>query len=386
MHPLTPGGDGPTQQVADGSVAFVQQVPGFGLAELAATAIDDRVTVTEHSFTNGFVAVSWDLEGTITSIIDVRAGRQLLPAGKTVTLEMAADHPIEYDAWDLEEWTRASGVTVGGVESCEVVDAGPLLARLRVRRVFGNSTLVHDLVVRAGSARIDLTFDIDWHESEHLLTLMVPLDVHARQAACDIQFGHVLRPTHPSSSWDAAKFEVCAHRYVDISEPAFGVAVLNDGRYGHGVQAGGISVSLLRAAKFPDPLQDQGRHAVTIGILPHGSGLHEVIREAEALNTPLRVVAGGHAESVSQPIVIVEHPGVEVSAVKLADDGSGDLIVRLAEVCGDRVHVPVRPRGGITAAFVCNLLEEEQSAVDVADGFVNLDLRPFELVTLRLRA
>ncbi|MBI4882657.1 MAG: alpha-mannosidase, partial [Actinobacteria bacterium] len=203
---------------------------------------------------------------------------------------------------------------------------------------------------------------------------------------CDIQFGHVMRPTHTSNSWDAAKFEVCAHRYVDISEPAFGVAVINDGRYGHGVQDGGISVSLLRAAKFPDPLQDQGRHSVTIGILPHGPGLHDVIREAELLNTPLRFVAGGDAESVSRPVVSVEHAGVEVSAVKLADDGTGDLIVRVAEVCGDRVHVPVRPRGGITAAFLCDLLEEEQRAVDVADGFVNLPLRPFELVTLRLRS
>ncbi|MBI4884861.1 MAG: alpha-mannosidase, partial [Actinobacteria bacterium] len=229
-HMTAPGGEGSTQLLADGSVAFVQQAPGFGLAQVSATAIEDRVAVTEHSFTNGLVAVSWDLQGTITSIIDVRASRQLLPVGRSVSLDLAADHPIEYDAWDLEQWTRASGVEVGGVESCEIVDAGPLLARLRVRRAFGNSTLDTDLVVRAGSARIDLTFGIDWHESEQLLSLMVPLDVHAREAACDIQFGHVMRPTHTSNSWDAAKFEVCAHRYVDISEPAFGVAVINDGR------------------------------------------------------------------------------------------------------------------------------------------------------------
>ena len=121
---------------------------------------------------------------------------------------------------------------------------------------------------------------------------MVPIDVHAREAACDIQFGHVMRPTHASTSWDAAKFEVCAHRYVDLSEPSFGVAVLNDGRYGHGVQDGGIRVSLLRAAKYPDPVQDHGRHRVTVSVMPHGPGLHEVLRQAEALNLPLRVGAG----------------------------------------------------------------------------------------------
>ena len=116
-----------------------------------------------------------------------------------------------------------------------------------------------------------------------------------RDRACDIQFGHVMRPTHASTSWDAAKFEVCAHRYVDLSEPGFGVAVLNDGRYGHGVQDGGVRVSLLRAAKYPDPVQDHGRHRVTVGVLAHGAGLHDVLREAEALNTPLRMVAAGDA-------------------------------------------------------------------------------------------
>ena len=153
--------------------------------------------------------------------------------------------------------------------------------------------------MRANSARLDIAFDIDWHEDEKLLSLVVPIDVHTREATCDIQFGHVKRPTHASSSWDAAKFEVCAHRFVDLSEPSFGVAVLNDGRYGHGVQEGGVSVSLLRAAKYPDPDADHGRHAVTISVLPHGPGLHDVLHEAEALNVPLRLVAGRATDDTS---------------------------------------------------------------------------------------
>ncbi len=372
--------------VGSGDSAFVASVPGFGIAPVVSNEIDDRISVTERSFTNKSIAVSWNLEGTITSIIDVRSSRELLPTGRSVTLELASDHPIEYDAWDLEDWTRFLGAPVGGFESCEIIDHGPLVATLRVRRKFGDSRIENDLTVRAGSARVDLAFDIDWHEEEKLLSLMLPLDVHAREAACDIQFGHVMRPTHASNSWDAAKFEVCAHRFVDVSEPGFGVAMLNDGRYGHGVQDGGIRVSLLRAARFPDPVQDRGRHQVTISILPHGRGLHDVLREADALNTPLRLVPAGTAASLPTPVVSVEHPGVDVSAVKRADDGSGDLIVRLAEVCGDRVQVPIRPSGRIIAAHTCNLLEEPQRALDVADGFVNLTMRPFELVTLRLCA
>ena len=383
--PVAPGGDGPTQLLHDGTVAARIAVPGFGIAAHVATPCDDHIAVTERSFTNASLAVSWDLDGTVTSIIDVKAGRELLPAGRKVTIELAPDHPVEYDAWDVERWTRGLGSPLAEALSVEIIDAGPLVATLRARREFGRSTLVTDMTMRAGSARLDLSFEIDWHEDEKLLSLMVPLDVHTREAACDIQFGHVMRPTHASNPWDAAKFEVCAHRYVDISEPGFGVAVLNDGRYGHGVQDGGISVSLLRAAKYPDPVQDHGQHRVTIAIMPHGPGLHDVLREADALNTPLRLVPAGNADEIAPPVVSIDHPGVQVSAVKRADDGSGDLIVRLAEVCGARTTVAVRTPARMTDADLCNLLEEPHTALDIADGFVNLTLRPFQLATLRVR-
>ncbi|MDO8388849.1 MAG: glycoside hydrolase family 38 C-terminal domain-containing protein [Actinomycetota bacterium] len=380
-----PAGDGLVQLLHDGTHAFLAYVPALGTAPIVAQPLDDVVTVTEHSFANGHLAVNWDLDGTITSIMDVRAARELLPVGKKLSLELAPDHPIEYDAWDVEEWTLSLGAEVGGVQSVAIIDDGPLVATLRVLREFGRSTVQQDITLRAGSPRLDISFDIDWFEDEKLLSLMVPLDVHARDAACDIQFGHVMRPTHASTSWDAAKFEVCAHRYVDVSEPGFGVAVLNDGRYGHGVQDGGIRVSLLRAAKFPSPVQDHGSHQVRLAILPHGPGLHDVLREAEALNAPLREVLPGEADVAAPPVVRLDHPGVQVSAVKRADDGSGDLIVRLYEACGARTSCTVAMRTRISEAASCNLLEEPQHAFEVGDGIVALTLRPFELVTLRLK-
>ena len=246
-------GDGPRQVLADGRTAVLVAVPGLGLAPLAAAPCADRVVATERSFTNGRLAVSWDLDGTIVSIIDLVAGREVLPADGAVRFEIAPDHPVEYDAWDTEAWTAALGTPIGGVESVTVVDAGPLVATLRVVRRFGRSSITSETTLRAGSARLDLALDIDWQEDERLLSLAIPIDVRAREAACDIQFGHVLRPTHPSSPWDAAKFEVCAHRYVDVAEPSWGVAVLNDGRYGHGLFGGGVRVSLLKAARVPGP-------------------------------------------------------------------------------------------------------------------------------------
>ena len=369
--------------VVDGTPSMVE-APGSGIGAFVTADHDNRVVVTEHSMKNGLIAVSWNLDGEITSIIDFAYGRQVLPAGRRITLELAPDHPVEYDAWDLESWTRFLGSPIASATSIEFAVSHPLMAQLVVRRKFGESELSQKYTMRAGSARLDITFHIDWQENEKLLSLMIPLDVHTRDAICDIQFGRVNRPTHASNSWDAAKFEVCAHRYVDFSEPSFGVAVLNDGRYGHGVQDGGVRVSLLRAPKYPDPDADHGRHTVTISVLPHGAGLYEVLHEAEALNIPLRVVTG-RATMAPDPVVSVDHRGVQISSVKQANDASGDLIVRLYEACGDRTTLTVRTPHPIGSASRCNLLEEPQEGIECSDGIVALVVRPFELATLRLR-
>ena len=264
-----------------------------------------------------------------------------------------------------------------------VVDSGPLVGTVTVDRSFGDSTASVTYSLRAGSPRLDIHIDIDWHEHEHLLSMAFPLDVRADMATCDVQFGSVRRPTHPTTSWDAAKFEVCAHRYVDIAEPGFGVAILNNGRYGHGVFDGQVRVSLLRAARYPDPDADQGRHTVDLAVYPHGSGLADVVREAEHFNTPVRAVIGS-ATAAPPPVVSLTGAGVEIDAVKLADDGEGDLVVRLHEACGDRRHVMLRADRRILAASRCNLLEEPFAGLEVGDGIAVLTVRPFELVTLRL--
>jgi alpha-mannosidase len=267
-----------------------------------------------------------------------------------------------------------------------------------VKRTFGPSSSVVTYELRAESQQLLVHVELDWHHDEHLLSMAFPLDVHSTSASCDVQFGVVERPTHPSSPWDAAKFEVCAHRYVDFSEPDFGVAVLNTGRYGYSLFDGAIRVSLARAAKYPDPDADRGDHEVTFAVLPHGPGLASVRAAASLLNAPIRIVRpttkmNDDRESARRetPLIAVTGPngehgdGVEIDAVKLADDGSGDLIVRLHEGCGNRVRISVRSRHRVSAAWRCNLLEEPESGEEVGDGIVTLTLRPFQLVTLRMR-
>jgi alpha-mannosidase len=373
------------------------QVPGSGTAPVTPLEPTHPVTTGERSMGNGRVRVAWDAEGTITSIVDLERDREVLVAGDTVHFQLAPDQPVEFDAWDLEAWTRSLGTPLDGPTEVTWLEHGPLRARLRVTRPFGNgSRVTTEVTLRADSARVDLNMDIAWHESERLLSLVIPADVRTETATCDIQFGNVRRPTHASSPWDAAKFEVCAHRYVDVAEPSFGVGVLNDGRFGHSVFDGKVSVSLLRAARYPDPDADHGHHRVTVSILPHGAGLHEVLAEAAALNMPLRVVEGAHGNAASKavPFVSIDHPGVELSCVKRADrvggDNGSDLIVRLWESCGDRSVVTVRTRDTLRHAERCNALEEPlenpDDDLEMADGTVTVRLNPFELVTLRLRA
>ena len=380
-------GHAATQPLADGRAAALVAVDGFAVAPLATVETADRVVVTDSSLRNRHLAVRWDPDGTLSSIIDSVRGRELVRQGAAAAVvELAVDHPVEYDAWDVEAWTRAAGVDVGGLVSIDVLDEGPLLGRVSVRRVVGDSTI--DVVYRlaAESPRLDIEIDIDWHHDEHLLSIAFPLEVHADTAACDVQFGTVQRPTHRSTSWDAAKFEVCAHRFVAVSEPSFGVAVLNDGRYGHGLFDGAIRVSLARAPKYPDPTADRGHHRVTLALLPFGGDLAEVSAQAELLNRPLRLVPAGAAgsDAAARSFVEVLGAGVDVDAVKLADDGSGDVVVRLHEACGDRVAVTVRAASRIASATRCFLDETSTTALETSDGVVAFTLSPFELVTVRL--
>lgn len=387
-HVVNAAGVDRDEVIEIGDVPTRVVVAGNAIEPVGDHPADDHVVVTERSMANRHLAVRWDDGGNITSIIDVERARELLPdAALAAVLELAPDHPVRYDAWDLESWTPALASQLLEADSVEFLADGPLLARVRVRRTFGPSAAFVTYTLRAGSPRLDIGVTLNWQHDEHLLSMAFPLDVRADTAACDIQFGHVRRPTHASSSWDAAKFEVCAHRYVDVAEPDFGVAILNDGRYGHGVFDGRVRVSLARAANYPDPNADRGRHAVNLAVFPHGPGLAAVVAEAERFNMPLRVISGSAAQAPA-PIVSAVGDGVEIDAIKLADEPLSapdrDLIVRLHESVGNRTHVSVRCDRRIVAASRCNLLEEPESGLEVGDGICAFTIAPFEIATLRL--
>jgi alpha-mannosidase len=381
-----------------------------GLAGADAAAADSAasagtVTVTNTAagivLDNGLVAVTVDADGLFCSIRDVIAHRELVPVGSRGNLlQLHRDTPTQWDAWDIDEHYKRNTVDLTAAESVEVVLDTPERAVVRVARAFGASSVSQTITLRAGSPAVDLHLDVDWHERQKLLKLAFPFDINADRAASEIQFGHVFRSTHTNTSWDAARFETVAHRWVHVGEPGYGVAVANDSTYGYdigrspdgaGRPATTVRLSLLRAAVFPDPAADQGRHELRMSLRP-GSGIPQAVAEGYRLNLPLRTVTVV-ADPLIEPLLRVDNPAVVVEAVKLAEDRSGDLIVRLYEAHGDRSTARLIRHFEATEVVETDLLERPltEPRVELAAGAplpveshaLTLTLRPFEIVTLR---
>ncbi|MFH9352786.1 alpha-mannosidase [Kitasatospora sp. NPDC017646] len=353
----------------------------------------------EGGFTlrNGLLEVTVDADGLIGSVVEVSSGRETVaPGSRANLLQLHPDFPNMWDAWDVDQFYRNTVTDLTGVDSL-TASVSDDRASVRVARSFGSSTVVQTLTLRAGEQRLDIDTEVDWHETEKFLKAAFPLDVHTERYAAETQFGHLYRPTHTNTSWDAAKFEACNHRFVHLDEPGWGVALVTASTYGHDVTRtvrpadGGttttVRFSLLRAPRFPDPKTDQGLHRFRHALVP-GAAIADAVREGYRIGLPERRVTGS-AERVA-PLVELDNDALVVSAVKLADDRSGDLVVRVYEAGGGRARGRLTASFPLAGAVPCDLLERPwdgtRGEVTVEDGAVRLALRPFELVTLRLSA
>jgi alpha-mannosidase len=323
------------------------------------------------------------------------ADREVLaPGGRGNLPQLHPDHPAQFDAWNIDRSYLRQRTDLTSASSIDVVSSGPLLAEVRVSRRFGDSTITQAYRLAAGARRLDLVTEADWRESEKVLKIAFPLDVHADRSTAEIQFGHIHRPVHTNTSWDQARFEIYAHRWIHVAEPGYGVAVANAATYGHDVSRqtrdidGGttttVRLTLLRAPHSPDPRTDVDLHRFTYALVP-GVDVGGAADAGYALNLPLRVAQVG-----VPPVLRVANRAVRVEAVKLADDRSGDVIVRLYESQGGRAAATIRPGFPVAAAAEVDLLERDlgpdMRRVDLVfeEGELRLALRPFQVVTLRL--
>ncbi|TFB73288.1 alpha-mannosidase [Cryobacterium glaciale] len=349
---------------------------------------------------NRHVRVTIATDGLFSSVYDRHAAREVVPRGvRANLLTLHRDTPTQWDAWDLDTPHARLFEALTDAESVEKIDGLSVgQVGVRITRRFGSSSVIEDVILAGESSAIDLAFDIDWHERQKLLRLNFALDVTAGRAASEIQFGHIFRATHANTSWDAARSETVAHRWVHVGEPGFGVAVANDSTYGHAISrtvfaASGapcvgttIALSLLRAPVYPDPNADQGGHSLRV-TLRVGASIPDAVYEGYRLNLPLRTVAGVGAAHI-EPLFTVDNPALVIEAVKLAEDDSGDVILRVYEAHGTRALARVIRSFEAAPAYETDLLERRVAPVAVIatdDAAVTLELRPFQLLTLRYR-
>lgn len=389
---------------AQGAPVGIVAVPGSGFAPLQTVEPQHPVTARQDAgrvvIDNGLVRVVIDDRGLLTSIVDLAAERELVPAGRAANLlQLHQDLPNAWDAWDIDAHYRHTVTDLDTVAAIELVEEGPLRALVRVTREFGTSRLVQTIAVHADDVRVHLGVELDWNEREKLLKASLPFVVHAQYHSAEIQYGHVRRATHTNTSWDDARFEVMAHRWVHVEEPGYGIGVTNAGTYGHDITrtvgADGaveteVRLSLVRAANSPDPQQDAGAHVFAYAVHP-GAAIADVVDSGYAQNIPLRVPAEPVETVQAQSLVTSSDPGVRIEAVKLADDRSGDVIVRVYEALGRRATTQLSfgfPFAGVAEVDLSErpLTEDMPRArsFDTDGQTLALGLRPFQVVTLRL--
>lgn len=342
--------------------------------------------MTPTSLENTRLRVELDAKGRIVSLFDKQSGRETIETGQTANALFAhQDIPIDFDAWDIDASFEDKVWPVDSLVSSEVVENGPYRAAIRLEWRYENSTIVQIVALERGSARLDIDCMVDWHEHHTLLKAAFPLAVRTDSVAAEIQFGHVIRPTHRNTTWDVARFETSMQRWVDMSESGFGVALINDCKYGYDANGNVVRLTLVKSPVFPWPDADQGIHRFRYAVFVHDGDRGAVHDEAETFNLPLQLIEGAAAGPSPATISLFEilGDGVTVEAVKKAEDGNS-LVVRLCETRGRRQAVTLD--FGATGRKVreANLLEltgEEQADSTHALKFT---FAPFEIRTLLL--
>ena len=373
------------QHTKQGACAYV-----CGLAPMSATPMTFvhkgrhgayQVNADEHGFDTPHFKGSFDEAMRILSLIDKRSGRQLVKPGEKLNRIVCYENrPHNYDAWDINIYYDERSWEVDDLVSAQVVERGPVMTKIRCEYRFNNSTIVQHMVFYRHIARIDFETVVDWKEAHYMLKAHFPADIFYNEATYDVQYGNVKRPTHRNTSWDAARFEVCAHKWMDVSEAGYGLSLLNDCKYGHSADENGIALTLLKSSTEPNPLADQEEHVFTYSIMPHEGDWRAANTPdmAYRLNMPVTAVSGlaqtGSFAGTDAENVIVE-------SVKRALR-SQETVVRLYECFGRRTKAKLTLGFETKAVWKATMMEEKLERMEIKDGVLELEIRPYEIVTL----
>ena len=342
------------------------------------------VQLDKNRIETPYYEIEWLADGRLSRIYDREQERSVLGENEYGNvLEVYEDKPMKFDAWDIDLFYQQKKETAVLAEPVELVEKGNLRAVLRFTYRYRQSRITQDMILYSDTGRIDFVSHVDWRETNRLLKAAFYTDIHVTKAVYDIQFGHVERPTHWNTSWDWAKFEVCAHKWADLSEKGYGVSLLNDSKYGYSIKDNALKLSLLKSAKYPDYTADMGIHEFTYSLFPHRGDCIEggTIGEANRLNVPAAVFKNTVCPNKRQ-LVSVSTDAVQIDAVKKAEK-EDCLIVRMHECHGSTARFTVRSEYGVKKIARCNLIEQD-TGISYNGSWTELILKPFEICTLKL--
>lgn len=302
------------------------------------------------------------------------------------TFYMGEDIPTIWDNWDIDYDQKQKMHPMEECVSSEVVSIGALQLRIRVKYQIGDSPLAQDIVFYADNPRIDFESVVDWKSPHHLLKVGFQVNVLSNEARFETQFGNVKRPTHENYGTDKTQFEVCNHKWTDLSDTRFGVAILNDCKYGISVDGNDMRLTLHKGGCRPDLRADQGVHKFTYSLLVHESAFttEAVIKPAYELNYPTLVFDGEALQEVCNTLLSVDADNVIVETVKPAEDGNG-FIARLYETEGSYTLCDLKCHSAIKEVYQTDMLEYKDELVSTCDNRVTMQFKPFEIKTLRLK-
>ncbi|KAG9063638.1 Glycoside hydrolase, 38 vacuolar alpha mannosidase [Linnemannia hyalina] len=343
---------------------------------------------------NDFIIAKFNQQGHLISLYDKHETRELIPKGQAGNqLKLYEDVPLYWEAWDVEMYHLNTGKPAG-TGKARIGEVGPLRATIIVEhRLTDHSTASQTIVLTAATPRLEFHMEADWHENRKLLKVEFTWDIISDFATYDSQFGVIQRPTTYNTSQDYAKFEVCGHKFADLSEHGYGVALLNDCKFGYSCHGNVMRLSLLRSPKAPDLNCDMGHHEFAFAVLPHKGTFHEsnVVRQSYQFNVPMIIHSiAKNSLKGHKPVSYFEIEGaknVVLDTIKRAED-SDHVIIRLHEAFGGRAQFKLKCSLNVQSVVRCNILEDDGEPVEFvkserASGWIVL--HAFEILTLKLK-
>ena len=381
--------------------------PSFGyntyFVRSSSGATKDRSDLrsTSDTLENAFVRVQIDAKtGCMNSLFDKRNNnKEALAPSETDTggpkdricgnlLQAFVDKPKRWDAWNIDADFEKQHWDIDQADEVKLIENGPLRAVIRVKKHFQNSTFIQDVTLDAGSPRVNVKMQVEWHEKHILLKVAFPLSAHSQKATFEIPYGSVERPTTRNTPAEQAQFEVPAIRWADISDETHGLSLLNNSKYGYDAKGNVLRLSLLRSPEWPDPHADEGHHEFTYSLFPHAGSWREAlsVRQGYNLNYSLiATVAEKHAGALppTHTFIDVKADNAVLTAVKKAEDDNA-LIVRFYEWAGKETDVNIQLPPGAQSAQDADLMERPTAELHLENGAVSVHTKPYEIKTIKV--